>query len=75
MDKVAEDIADDLPAGGKLKEAVTFIENIAERTAKDAQLVDDTIEKVLPSILIILYLIILYFMNISLVSFSKLFNG
>jgi hypothetical protein len=63
VDKVAEDIADDLPAGGKLKEAVTFIENLAERAAKDAQLVDDTIEKVLPKTLIILYLMKLYFMN------------
>jgi hypothetical protein len=63
VDKVAEDIADDLPAGGKLKEAVTFIENLAERAAKDAQLVDDTIEKVLPKTLIILYIMKLYFMN------------
>ncbi|KAE8099958.1 hypothetical protein FH972_017900 [Carpinus fangiana] len=45
VDKAAEDIADDLPAGGKLKEAVTFIEHLAEQAAKDAQLVDDTIEK------------------------------
>ncbi|XP_059454824.1 uncharacterized protein LOC132185025 [Corylus avellana] len=45
VDKVAEDIGDDLPAGGKLKEAVTVIEHLAEKAAKDAQLVDDTIEK------------------------------
>jgi hypothetical protein len=71
VDKVAEDIADDLPAGGKLKEAVTFIENLAERTAKDAQLVDDTIEKVLPKTLIILYLIILYFIKLYFMNNAK----
>ncbi|KAL2513069.1 Uncharacterized protein Adt_18669 [Abeliophyllum distichum] len=46
VEKVAEDIADDLPAGGQLRKAVDFIENWAERTARDADLVDDFIDKV-----------------------------
>uniref|UniRef100_A0A2N9J0V0 Uncharacterized protein n=1 Tax=Fagus sylvatica TaxID=28930 RepID=A0A2N9J0V0_FAGSY len=37
VDKVAEEIKERLPAGGKLRVAVTYIENVAERTAKDAR--------------------------------------
>jgi hypothetical protein len=47
VDKVAEEIKERLPAGGKLRVAVTYIENVAERTAKDAQMVDDIIDKVI----------------------------
>ena len=47
VDKVAEEIKERLPAGGKLRVAVTSIENIAERTAKDAEMVDDIIDKVI----------------------------
>lgn len=47
VEKVAEDIAENLPKGGKLREAVDFVEKIAERTAKDAGVVDDFIDKVL----------------------------
>ncbi|KAL2538413.1 uncharacterized protein Fot_19804 [Forsythia ovata] len=50
VEKVAEDIADDLPAGGQLRKAVDFIENWAERTAKDADLVDDFIDKIVQAI-------------------------
>ncbi|KAK4429583.1 hypothetical protein Salat_1258900 [Sesamum alatum] len=46
VEKVAEDIADDLPEGGKLREAVDFVEKVAERAAKDAGAVDDFIDKV-----------------------------
>lgn len=44
VDKVAEDLADILPEG-KLKQAVGYIEDIAEKAEKDAQLVDEAIEK------------------------------
>lgn len=46
VEKVAEDIADDLPEGGKLRKAVDFVEKLAERTANDAGVVDDFIDKV-----------------------------
>ncbi|KAL8059539.1 hypothetical protein ABFX02_03G094100 [Erythranthe guttata] len=46
VEKVAEDIADDFPEGGKFREAVDFVEKLAERTAKDAGFVDDFIDKV-----------------------------
>lgn len=46
VEKVAEDIADDLPEGGKLRQAVDFVEKLAERTANDAGVVDDFIDKV-----------------------------
>lgn len=46
VEKVAEDIVDDLPGSGKLKDAATFIEHLAEETAKDAHLVDELIDKV-----------------------------
>ncbi|KAF9687354.1 hypothetical protein SADUNF_Sadunf02G0084900 [Salix dunnii] len=46
VEKVAEEIADHLPEGGKLKQVATFVENVAEETAKDADLVDEVIEKI-----------------------------
>lgn len=58
MDKVAEEVADHLPAGGKLQQAATLIEHLAEETAKSAHLVDEAIEKVLPNTLITFYYII-----------------
>lgn len=51
VDRVAEEVAGHLPAGGKLKQVATLIEHIAEETAKDAQMADDAIEKVLPNTL------------------------
>ncbi|CAI9778052.1 unnamed protein product [Fraxinus pennsylvanica] len=46
VDKVAENIADHLPEGGKFRNTVDFIENVAETAAKDARLVGDIIDKV-----------------------------
>ncbi|KAK1555380.1 hypothetical protein Q3G72_025586 [Acer saccharum] len=46
VEKVAEEVADHLPQGGRLKDAVTLIENVAKETAKDAHLADQFIEKV-----------------------------
>lgn len=46
VDKIAEDIADDLPQG-KLRDLVESIENIAEKTAKTADCLDNVIDKVL----------------------------
>ncbi|KAA8538127.1 hypothetical protein F0562_027735 [Nyssa sinensis] len=45
VEEVAEDIADEIPAGGKLKEAIDFVEQVAEGTAKAAHLVDGVIDK------------------------------
>lgn len=47
VDKVAEDVAEMLPEGGKLRGAVEFVEHVAELTAKDAHLVEGFIDKVL----------------------------
>ncbi|XP_011016870.1 PREDICTED: uncharacterized protein LOC105120399 isoform X2 [Populus euphratica] len=44
--KVAEEVADHLPEGGKLQEVATFVENVAKETAKDANVVDEIIEKI-----------------------------
>ncbi|KAJ6939519.1 hypothetical protein NC651_005848 [Populus alba x Populus x berolinensis] len=44
--KVADEVADHLPEGGKLQQVATFIENVAKETAKDANVVDEIIEKV-----------------------------
>ncbi|CAK7347197.1 unnamed protein product [Dovyalis caffra] len=44
--KVAEEVADHLPEGGNLEQVATFVENVAKETAKDANLVDELIEKV-----------------------------
>ncbi|GFQ02368.1 hypothetical protein PHJA_002380800 [Phtheirospermum japonicum] len=46
VEKAAEDIADDLPEGGALRKAVDFVEHVAERANRDAQLVGDFIDKV-----------------------------
>ncbi|PIN07673.1 hypothetical protein CDL12_19761 [Handroanthus impetiginosus] len=46
VEKVAEDISEDLPKDGNLRKAVDFVENLAEKTAKDAGAVDDFIDKV-----------------------------
>ncbi|XP_034891939.1 uncharacterized protein [Populus alba] len=44
--KVADEVADHLPEGGKLQQVATFVENVAKETAKDANVVDEMIEKV-----------------------------
>ena len=49
VEKVADEVADHLPEGGKLKQVATFVENVARETAKDADIVDDVIEKVQPN--------------------------
>ncbi|KAG2663512.1 hypothetical protein I3760_16G033400 [Carya illinoinensis] len=46
VEDAAEEVADHVQAGGKLKDAATFIENLARETAKDAHLVDGMIDKV-----------------------------
>ncbi|KAK6114815.1 hypothetical protein DH2020_007084 [Rehmannia glutinosa] len=45
VDKIAEDIADDLPQG-KLRNLVELVENMAEKTAKTADCLDNVIDKV-----------------------------
>nr|GLL48082.1 uncharacterized protein LOC109169710 isoform X2 [Ipomoea trifida] len=45
VDKAAEDFKENLPAG-KLKDIVEAIEHVAEETAKDAQIVEDLMDKV-----------------------------
>ncbi|KAJ6709549.1 PHAGE CAPSID SCAFFOLDING PROTEIN (GPO) SERINE PEPTIDASE [Salix koriyanagi] len=49
VEKVADEVADHLPEGGRLKQVATFVENVARETAKDADLIDDVIEKVQPN--------------------------
>ncbi|CAA0827878.1 Unknown protein [Striga hermonthica] len=44
IDEIAEDIADDLPQG-KLKDLVEMVENVAEKTAKTADSLDNVIDK------------------------------
>ncbi|CAA0809931.1 Unknown protein [Striga hermonthica] len=44
VDEIAEDIAEDLP-DGKLKDFVELIENVAEKTAKTADCIDNVIDK------------------------------
>lgn len=46
VEKAAVDFTGYLPAGGKSRKAVEFVENVAERAAKDADLVGDFIDKV-----------------------------
>ncbi|KAL3638878.1 hypothetical protein CASFOL_016785 [Castilleja foliolosa] len=46
VEKAAEKIAEDLPEGGAFRKAVDFVEHVAERANRDAQLVDDFIDKV-----------------------------
>ncbi|KAI4337657.1 hypothetical protein L6164_016043 [Bauhinia variegata] len=45
VDKVAEGISDNLPAG-KLRDIADFIENVAEKVDKGAEMVEDALEKV-----------------------------
>lgn len=46
VEKVAEEISGDLPAGGKFKKVVDIVENVAEQTAEDAHIVENAIDKV-----------------------------
>ncbi|KAK4352366.1 hypothetical protein RND71_027884 [Anisodus tanguticus] len=46
VDKAAEEFAAKLPQGGKLRGIVESIEHLAEETEKDAQLVQDLMDKV-----------------------------
>ena len=46
IEHVADDIGNQLPEGGKLREVVDFVEDVARETAKGAHLVDEAIEKV-----------------------------
>lgn len=46
VDKAAEEFAAKLPEGGKLRGIVESIEHLAEETEKDAQLVQDLMDKV-----------------------------
>lgn len=46
VEKVAEDIAENLPEGGRFKVAVTSVENAAKEVIKVADLVEDFIHKV-----------------------------
>ncbi|KAL8481872.1 hypothetical protein ACS0TY_028135 [Phlomoides rotata] len=46
VEKAAEDMLDDLPADGRLRKAVDFVEHIAERANMDAHIVGDFIDKV-----------------------------
>lgn len=46
MEKVADEVADRLPEGGKLQQAAMFVENIAKETTKDAQLAEEILDKV-----------------------------
>ncbi|OIT37662.1 PREDICTED: uncharacterized protein LOC109240471 [Nicotiana attenuata] len=46
VDKVAEEFAEKLPEGAMLKGIVKSIEHLAEETEKDAQLVEDLMDKV-----------------------------
>ncbi|XP_073127480.1 uncharacterized protein [Henckelia pumila] len=45
VEKIAEDISDDLPQG-RLKEMVDYVENMADKTAKTADSLDNLIDKV-----------------------------
>lgn len=45
VDKATEDLAEALPEGG-LKQVVSFVEDLAEEAAKDAQKVEDLMDKV-----------------------------
>ncbi|KAL1568980.1 hypothetical protein AAHA92_00517 [Salvia divinorum] len=45
VDRAAEDLAEALPEGG-LKQVVSFVEDLAEETSKDAQMVEELMDKV-----------------------------
>lgn len=51
VEKVADDIGDHLPEGTKLRKAASFVENVAEETVKDANQVEQFIDKVFSFIL------------------------
>ncbi|CAI9116228.1 OLC1v1017324C2 [Oldenlandia corymbosa var. corymbosa] len=46
VEKLAEDVSEKLPQGGKLKQVVDFVENVAKETAKDARSTEDLMNKV-----------------------------
>ncbi|MFS7913071.1 hypothetical protein Hanom_Chr02g00137381 [Helianthus anomalus] len=46
VDKVVEELGDELPEGSEIKKTLDFIENIAERVERDAQTAGDFIDKV-----------------------------
>jgi hypothetical protein len=45
-EKISAEVADKLPAKGKLKEAALFVEHVSEEAVRDAQLTEDFIHKV-----------------------------
>lgn len=47
VEKMAEDVSQKLPEGGKVKQMVGTVINVAQEAAKDAKLVDDMMDKVL----------------------------
>lgn len=51
VEKLAEDVAENLPEGSKLKNVVSFVENAAKETAKDAQLAEDFLDKVFVNVI------------------------
>ncbi|XP_048227122.1 uncharacterized protein LOC8281708 [Ricinus communis] len=46
VERVAEEVSDLLPEGGKLRKAVTVVENVSKETVKDAHLAGEVLEKV-----------------------------
>ncbi|KAI7736884.1 hypothetical protein M8C21_033385 [Ambrosia artemisiifolia] len=46
VDKVVEELGDELPEGSEIKKTLDFIENIAEKVEKDAATAGDFIDKV-----------------------------
>ncbi|KAJ9560421.1 hypothetical protein OSB04_005581 [Centaurea solstitialis] len=46
VDKVAKDVADHLPEGGEWRNAVVFVEGVAEEIAREAHLVEDFLHEV-----------------------------
>lgn len=46
VDKVVEEIEDDLPEGSQIKKTLDYIESVAERVEKDAHTAGDFIDKV-----------------------------
>ncbi|XAR48535.1 hypothetical protein NMG60_11031386 [Bertholletia excelsa] len=46
VEKMAEEVADELPEGGKFRRAIEVVENTARETVKDARLVEEIIDKV-----------------------------
>ena len=46
VEKIADEVGDQLPDGGKLQTTLELIEDLAEETAKNAHLAGDLIDKV-----------------------------